>query len=237
MIQGQPRHGPVLAGHPDSLGDRVDVGQDAAVGEHHALRIRGGPARELQDRETVGIVGGADEPLGRQPGCLRDELVEANDGGAFRGRIEERRELGVDDEHVGVGALDAPQGLVDELFDRAETHRERQGDDGGAGEPDRLQRGDESRDVGPMMATCAPGSTPRACNAAAIARASSWSRAHSTRSTLASPAAEPTKVTVPGPSAAASRRADTEGMAGSTHAGPRGLRAEKPVNVRHPGSQ
>ena len=43
----------------------------------------------------------------------------------------------------GVGALDAPQGLVDELFDRAEAHRERQGDDGGAGEPDRLQRGDE----------------------------------------------------------------------------------------------
>ena len=62
-----------------------------------------------------------------------------------RGWIEERRELGVDDDDVGVGALDAPQGLVDELFDRAEAHRERQGDDGGAGEPDRLQRGDEWR--------------------------------------------------------------------------------------------
>ena len=68
-----------------------------------------------------------------------------------------------------------------------------------------------ARVVGPRMPTCTPGPTPRACSAAATPRASSWSCAHSTRSGPALvPAAEPTKVMVPEPCAAVSRRATTE---------------------------
>ena len=63
------------------------------------------------------------------------------------------------------------------------------------------------RVVGPRIATCEPGPTPRTCNAAAIARASAWSSAHEIVCWGPSvPAAEPRKVIVPGPSAAASRR-------------------------------
>ena len=143
VVQGEPRHRAVLARDPDGFGDRGDVGEDAPVGEHHALRIRGGPARELEDGQTVGIVGRPHELIGGHAGCLGGELVEADEGGV-RGRgIEERRELGVDDHDRCVGAVDAPQGLVDELFDRTESHRQRQGDDRATREPDRLQRRDQ----------------------------------------------------------------------------------------------
>ena len=89
-----------------------------------------------------------------------------------------------------------------------------------------------ARDVGPMIATCAPGSTPRACSAAAMVRASPWRRLHSTRSTFASPAAEPTKVMVPGPCAAASRRVGTDVTAPSTRGLARGLPARSRVWAR-----
>ena len=81
-----------------------------------------------------------------------------------------------------------------------------------------------ARDVGPMTATCDPGSTPRAWSTAAMARASSWSWRHGTRSGRSPGDADPTKVTVPPPSAAASRRAGTEVTAGSTRAPPKGYR-------------
>ena len=70
-----------------------------------------------------------------------------------------------------------------------------------------------ARVVGPRIPTCTPGPTPRACRAAAMPRASSWRRAHSTGSVApAPPAAEPTNVTVPDRSAAVSRRETTESI-------------------------
>src|SRR5881394_3027418 len=80
------------------------------------------------------------------------------------------------------------------------------------------------RDVDPSTPTCTPGPTPRACSAAATPQASSCRRAHATRSVgPASPAAAPTKVTVPAPSAAFWRRATTDLIAGSTRATPTAL--------------
>src|SRR6478735_2529640 len=82
------------------------------------------------------------------------------------------------------------------------------------------------RDVGPSTPTCTPGPTPRACRAAAMHRASWWRRAHSTRSAgPASPAAAPTKVIVPDPSAAVWRRETTEGISRWTRARRSGLLA------------
>src|SRR4051794_2304958 len=81
-----------------------------------------------------------------------------------------------------------------------------------------------ARVVGPRIPTCTPGPTPRACSAAAMPRASSWSRAHSICSLVPSPpAAEPTKVTVPPRSAAVWRRATTEGIRTTTRAAGPGL--------------
>ena len=63
----------------------------------------------------------------------------------------------------------------------------------------------KGREVGPRRATWAPGPTPRRARATAIALASSWRTAHSTRSPASGPSAE-RKVMVPPRSAARIRR-------------------------------
>ena len=200
---------------PRAGDDGVDVRPDAAVGEHHALRRRGRPARELQDGEAVGIVGpGAVHAAA--PACAPSAASSSSSttSRVLGRRIEERCEVAVDHDERGVGVGDATSGLLDELLDRPEAHREGERDDA-------CRRPGRSawmvvtrwRDVGPRMPTCTPGPTPRAWSAAAMPRASSCRRAHSTRSAgPASPAAEPTKVMVPGPSAAVWRRETTEGI-------------------------
>ena len=81
-----------------------------------------------------------------------------------------------------------------------------------------------ARVVGPRMPTWMPGPTPRAWSAAAMPRASSWTRDHSTRSAASvPPPADPTNVTVAAPSAAVSRRETTEGITPLTRVGPPGL--------------
>src|SRR6185312_17395639 len=89
-----------------------------------------------------------------------------------------------------------------------------------------------ARVVGPRIPTWTPGPTPRACRAAAMPRASSWRRAHSTGSEApAPPAAEPTNVTVPDRSAAVSRRETTESIGILTRAGRPGLRLGRAPGV------
>ncbi len=66
----------------------------------------------------------------------------------LRGRVvgvvvEERGEVGVDEQQVDVGLLDAHTSLGDELLDRSQTHRQRQQHEGGAGQPHRLHGDDE----------------------------------------------------------------------------------------------
>ena len=144
VVQRQPRHRAVLGPMPGGLDDRVDVLDDAAVGEHHALgsavdplvnwriaRRSGSSAGSLVLRASLAVTR-------RRPSSSRP----TGEGVARRGG-RNGASSAVDEHHRGVGVHDAPPGLVDELFDRAEAHRQRQGHDGAARQPDRLQRGDQ----------------------------------------------------------------------------------------------
>ena len=123
--------------------DGVEVRPDAAVGEHHALGRRGRPARELQDGEAVGIVGRAFPCRRADLRTLDRELVEQDHCRVLGRRFEERCEVTVDHHERGVGAGDASTGLLDELLDRTQAHREGERDQRAAGEVDRLDGGDE----------------------------------------------------------------------------------------------
>ena len=122
MVQRQPRDGPVGGGHAERVGDRVDVREDAPVREHHALRLRRGAARVLQDREPVGIVCRPLIPLAAEARGFRRQVVEGHDRDTLGRRVQERREFGVDDDEAGVRVRDATAGLVHELLDGAEAH-------------------------------------------------------------------------------------------------------------------
>jgi hypothetical protein len=116
------------------------------VREHHALGVGRRPARELEDRQAVGVVVGP-LPRARQGaagtglhGLPADHRRIAGLG------FDERRQVGIDEEERHVGVRDPDAGLVDELLDRREPHRQRKHDRGGAAEPDRLDgRGEGSR--------------------------------------------------------------------------------------------
>jgi hypothetical protein len=139
VVQRKPRHGHVLVRVDlGGVDDGIEVGGHAAVRHHHALRVGGGAARELQDRQRVRIVGGAFVPVGRAA-----QLVEPHDGWVVRLGIEELAELRVDHHDLRAGVHDQAAGLGDEVLDRAQPHRERQHDHGRARQPRRLDGGDE----------------------------------------------------------------------------------------------
>ena len=59
VVERQPRDADVVGSEAGRGDDAVEVGGDAAVRQHHALRIGCRAARVLEDRERIGIVGGA----------------------------------------------------------------------------------------------------------------------------------------------------------------------------------
>ena len=160
--------------------------------------------------------------------ALTHQLVEQHDRRARRSGIEERRELGVDDDERGVGVGDAHVGLLDELLDRPQAHRQRQRDHRAAGEERRLDRGHQRAGRRPEDADVNAGA-----DAACLQRGGDPAGVVVQASPLdpvggaggSGPAADPTKVTVPALSAAVSRRETTEGIMRWTRAGRRGLLA------------
>ena len=77
VVQREPRHEDVVVRvERRGVGDGIEVGADGAVRQHHALRVRGGPAGELQDRR---------DDRGRRPGAATPRRQ------ADRGRAARRR--------------------------------------------------------------------------------------------------------------------------------------------------
>ena len=136
------------------------------------------PGRELQDRQAVGVVARPVEVRRRRAPGPAGQVEERDHRRVARLRLDERRQVGVDDEQRDVGGDEAGPGLAGELLDGAEPHRQRQHDERGAGEPHGLDGGDErpgGRARAGRRGRRAP--TPRAWRAAAIAWASSRKRA------------------------------------------------------------
>ena len=180
MVQRQPRHGSVGLGvDGGGLDDGVEVGGDAPVREHHALRVGRGPARELQDRERVRVVTGpvvrvggraasrsANDTIGGSPGCGSRNSASA--GSTRRARRRRSRS-------AGGSARRTPRSSP--AASAAAARRPRRPSSHTA-----WIAVTSGRVVGPSRATWAPGPMPRRCSAAAMARASSCSRRHSTAS-------------------------------------------------------
>ena len=113
VIQGEPGHDHVLVGiETDRRGGGVEVGQDRAVGQHHALWIGGGAGRELQHGQVVRA------DLGRhEVGGPAGDVVEQDCRRIAGERFEEGGQVGVHQHHVRVGAVDAQPRLEDELVE------------------------------------------------------------------------------------------------------------------------
>ena len=183
----------------------VDVRGEAVVRQHHALRVRGRPARELQDPERVGVVGRALAAAGRRRAARR----AARSAGRRARGSRNGASCGSTTTTCASALDDAPAGLRDELLDRASRI--------GRGRHTTVAPASQvawiavtnGRVVGPSRATWPPGPTPRAWRAAAMPRASSWRRDHSTRSQPSAPA-DATKVIARRVSAVASSRGRSE---------------------------
>ena len=165
MVERQPRHGPVVVVDSRARDDGVDVGADAPVGQHDALRCCGRAAGELQDGEPLGIVGRAHHRVGTEPRAFGDERVEQHDRCVASRRcagrrVEERCQIGIDDHEAGVGVGDPTAGLLDELLDRAQPHREGKRDDRAAGEERRLDGRDQGPGAAPEDADVDAGADP-----------------------------------------------------------------------------
>ena len=152
VVQGQPRHRPVHVGiEGGGLDGGVEVRGHAAVRHHDALRVGRGAARELEDRQCVGVVGRT--LVAARRGA---QFLELHDGRVTRFGVEELAELRVDHDDLRVGVDDEPAGLGDEVVDGGQPHRQWEHDDGGARKPggldggdERAGRGAEQRDVAP----------------------------------------------------------------------------------------
>ena len=66
VVQRQPRHEQLLVAHLGRLGQRIDVGAQHPVGDHHALGFARRTARVLQDHQTLGIVRGKLQRVARR---------------------------------------------------------------------------------------------------------------------------------------------------------------------------
>ena len=203
MVQRQPRHRAIGVPDTRALDDGVDVGDDTTIGERHALRHRGRPAGELQDRQPFGVVGGPEEAISQSVRGFtraRRGAASARLGSAGSGNKSSRK-----------GAI---SGSTTTSATSAFAMRSCVCCTNSSMEPSRIGRGNATtvaparnvawiavtsgREVGPRMPTCVPGPIPRAWSTVAIARASSWRRDHSTRTVGCFAPAEPTKVTAGG---------------------------------------
>ena len=198
------------------------------VREHHALGLGGRPARELQDDEPLGVVG-RDAPALRRRGCPAPAAPTSSgsDRRVAGHRLEERGQLVVDQQELGVAVADAGPGRLDELLDRAQPHRQRQHHDVAPASQHPWMAVTSARLVGPRRATWSPGAMPRAWRVAPTARASSWSCAQVTKS----PSAPATEIDEPDARGAAAARSSrlTMGVGDDVVANPLG-----PVPSRYP---
>jgi hypothetical protein len=140
VVERQPGHQHVVLDvELPGAADGVEVGAQDVVGEHHALGVGRRPACELQDGEPVVVDRGA-HPGG---GVAGGQLADRDHRWVARLGRDEGGEVGVHDHEGGVGAADAAAGLRHELLDGREPHRQGQHHDRGAGQPRRLDGGDE----------------------------------------------------------------------------------------------
>ena len=178
VVEREPRHRAVGVGDPR---------RPATIASMLATTQRSGsitpfgsavdPLVNCRIGQTVGIVGRRVQLAGARRARPRRRARRAGRAAASRGRRDRgtaRGRASTTTTAASALAMRVP-GLVDELLDRPEAHRQRQGDDGRRREPDRLDRGDQRARRRPEDRTCTPGPTPRAWSAAAMPRASSWS--------------------------------------------------------------
>ena len=112
VIQRKPRDTDVLGSDARGLDDRIDVLDETAVGQHHALRVIRRPARELQDADQVGIVR-RPFPMAR----VTAQLVERDRRRISRAARHERGERRIDENQRGLRVADTRPRLGDELFE------------------------------------------------------------------------------------------------------------------------
>ena len=141
VVQRQPRQQDVGRGievDPDVR--RVEVREHPVVREHHALGLRRRSAGELQDRQRVRVVGRAFVVVRGGPARSGSQLRQQRHRRVAGARLEERRQVVVEDHERGVGGGGAGAGLGHELLDRRQAHRQGEDDDGRARQPGRLDR-------------------------------------------------------------------------------------------------
>ena len=161
MIEGQPRHDHIpLDVEVGGVADRIDVGPDLGVGQHHTFRVGGGPAGELEDGERGGVDDGLVEVGGTRPTRSDRHLVEQDERRVRRVGIQEGGEVTVDERQTDVGAADPGPGLGDEVLHRSQPHRKGENDDGGAGQPGGLDGRDEPAGRGAQQGDPVTGADP-----------------------------------------------------------------------------
>ena len=85
------------------------------------------------------------------------KLLEDSEGRVARGALDERREVCVDDQQVGVGVADPGSGLAGEFVQRGQPHGQRQHDQHATGQPGGLHSGNQRPAGGGQDADVAAG--------------------------------------------------------------------------------
>ena len=109
------------------FGQRIDVGAQDPIGDHHALGFARRTARVLQDHEALGIVGWDLQRIAR--GDVRrtgHDAPHRQDRWIARlGDVEVGEQI-VDQHELGVAVTDTTSGALDEDVERPHPHRQRQ---------------------------------------------------------------------------------------------------------------
>ncbi len=175
VVQREPRHDHVVLGQPGGGDDGVEVGAEHAVGQHHALRLAGRAAGVLQDDQALRIGRRQLEGIGRTATGAR---LHGGERARPAGHPARARRTGRAGRRSGAGRRRRGGSGPGSI---ARTPRWTPSASAAAAPWTRRRRAStawmvvtRARVVGPRMATWSPGATPRACSAAATARASSW---------------------------------------------------------------
>ena len=121
------------------------------MGQGDALGLAGGSRGELDDGQGIGVIVGTDPGLGRQLCRLGHEVIKV---GSIRvtGLIHnELGQLRIDHQELGVGLGHTRTGLVHELLNGCQPHRQGQAHHGCPRQPDALHGGDQLTGARPQQ--------------------------------------------------------------------------------------
>ena len=123
--------------------NRINVGRNATVRQHDALRVAGGSTRVLQNRERLGVVEGAHIAQHPESFCCIAQFVDTQRGRISGLFIEEVCKLIIDQQHDCVTRVDPHACRIHKFIDRRQAHWQRQHHRGRATQPGCLDRGHE----------------------------------------------------------------------------------------------